>query len=175
MLNNETVFRDAYKLLCIFLADRAIFEMTPPNQQVYGGSRRSEEPLYRLRHQLVDDEINHTLINLAIYNRTHMELMKERFKRENPATVCGKLVEGTQEETTKDLLFREACNKIIHAKTFRATCKRDGIISEFSYESSQSEPMHHEFWFFGDHKKKWKAKLNILDFLRATTENFDLF
>lgn len=175
MLNSEIVFRDTYKLLCLFLADRAIFEMTPENQQVYGGSRRSEEPLYRLRHQLVDDEINHTLINLAICNRTHMELMKERYKRENPATVCGKLVEDTQEETTKDLLFREACNKIIHAKTFRATFKVDGTISEFSYESSQNEPMHHEFWLFGDYKTKWKAELNILDFLRATTENFDLY
>src|SRR6056297_1329529 len=114
MLNSEIVFRDTYRLLCLFMADKAIFEMTPQGQQVWGGSQRSEEPLFRLRHQFVEDEINHTLINLAICNRTHMELMDEQHGREHPASVCGKLIENTHEETVKDLTFREACNKIIH-------------------------------------------------------------
>ncbi|KEO50829.1 hypothetical protein DT23_18940 [Thioclava indica] len=32
MLNQDIVFRDTYWLLCIFLADKAIFDMTPEDQ-----------------------------------------------------------------------------------------------------------------------------------------------
>lgn len=173
MLNNEIVFRDTYRLLCLFMADKEIFELTPPCQQVWGGSKRSEEPLFRLRHQFVEDEINHTLINLAICNRTHMELKKEQHGREHPTSVCGKLIKNTDDGTVEDLTFREACNKIIHAKRFLTTFLKAGIVTDFLGEN---EPMHHELWLFGAYNlNEWKAELDVLEFLRATTDNFELF
>ncbi|SOH95632.1 hypothetical protein SAMN06273572_1141 [Monaibacterium marinum] len=173
MLNSEIVFRDTYRLLCLFMADKAIFGMTPQDQQVWGGSQCSKEPLFRLRHQFIEDEINHTLINLAICNRTHMELRKDQHGRKYPDSVCGKLIENPHEETFKDLSFREACNKIIHAERFLGTYMNSGTVTCLA---GQNEPMHHDLWLFGNFKKKeWKAELDVLEFLRATTDNFDLF
>lgn len=172
MLNSEIVFRDTYRLLCLYMADKAIFEMTPPDQQVWGGSQRSEEPLFRLRHHLIEDEINHTLINLAICNRTHMELKKERHGREYPDSVCGKLIENNDEDMAKDLTFREACNKIIHAKRISGTFMESGTVKGFSGENA---PMHHELWLSGNYNKKdWIAELDVFEFLRVTTDNFEL-
>jgi hypothetical protein len=173
MLNKEIVFRDAYRLLCVFMADKAIFDITPEAQQVWGGSRRSEEPLFRLHHQYMEDEINHTLINLAICNRTHMERRLKDHERPYPNRVCGKWTNdvGAQNEV-KNLSFREACNKIIHAEKFAATFLKDGTITRFFGET---EPMYHEMWLYGEHARtEWEVNLDVLDFLRATADNFEL-
>ncbi|WP_417274034.1 hypothetical protein [Celeribacter halophilus] len=173
MLNQDIVFRDTYRLLCIFMAEQAIFDITPEDQQVWGGSQSSEEPLFRLRHQFIEDEINHTLINLAICNRTHMEFKKEKHAREYPDHICGTLIRGVATGEDEPLTFREACNKIIHANTFLATFK---IAEEVKNVTDEVAPIHHEIWLLGDKfGKKWKAELDVLGFLRATTENFDLF
>lgn len=174
MLNKEIVFRDAYRLLCVFMADKAIFDITPEAQQVWGGSKRSEEPLFRLRHQYIEDEVNHTLINLAICNRTHMDRMLKEHEIAYPNAVCGKWTKNVGAKGGgEDLPFREACHKIIHAEKFAATFLKDGTITSFSGEM---EPMHHEMWLSGKHRKKeWKVDLDVLDFLRATADNFELF
>jgi hypothetical protein len=173
MLNREIVFKDAYRLFCLFMADKAIFDMTPEDQQVWGGSQRSEEPLFRLRHQYIEDEVNHTLINLAICNRTHMERMRERPEIDFSSAVCGKWIKDVDaEEGEENLSFREACNKIIHANKFAATFLKDDTVASFLGEM---EPMHHEIWLFGKYVGKyWKADLDVLAFLRATAENFKL-
>jgi hypothetical protein len=173
MLNSEIVFRDAYRLFCLFMADKAIYDMTPEDQQVWGGSQRSEEPLFRLRHHYIEDEVNHTIINLAICNRTHMERRKELHGVDYPSAVCGKLTKDVSAEGEEDLSLREACNKIIHAEQFAMTFLKDGTVASFLGEM---EPMHHEMWLSGEHNQRsWKAKLDVLAFLRATADNFELF
>ncbi|WP_144055862.1 hypothetical protein [Octadecabacter arcticus] len=173
MLNSEIVFRDAYRMFCIFMSDKAIFDMTPEDQQVWGGSQRSEEPLFRLRHQYIEDEVNHTLINLAICNRTHMERRKGLHGVDYPSAVCGKLTKDVGAEGEEDMSLREACNKIIHAEKLVATFLKDGTVSRFF--SGEMEPMHHEMWLFGEFfGKNWKAELDVLAFLRATADNFEL-
>ena len=168
------MFIDAYRLLCVFMADKAIFDMTLEDQQVFGGPRQSEEPLFRLHHQYMEDEINHTLINLAICNRTHMERRLKDHERHYPKRVCGKWTNGVgAQKEVKNLSFREACNKIIHAEKFAATFLKDGTITRFAGEM---ERMHHEMWLFGKYaEKEWKVDLDVFDFIRATADNFEFY
>jgi hypothetical protein len=76
-------------------------------------------------------------------------------------------------EGEEDMSLREACNKIIHAEKLVATFLKDGTVSRFF--SGEMEPMHHEMWLFGEfYGKNWKAELDVLAFLRATADNFEL-
>lgn len=175
MLNSEIVLRDTYKLLCVFMADKAIFDITPEPQRVWGGSQRSSEPLFRLRHQYIEDEVNHTLINLAICNRNHMDLRLENHKIEPSDRVCGKLFTNVDAgENVVKLTFREACHKVIHTKKASMTFIENDTVTEFM--GQENEPIHHELWLSGSYNKNnWKAELDVLEFLRATADNFDLF
>ncbi|MDA9019969.1 hypothetical protein N9H60_02190 [Flavimaricola sp.] len=156
------------------MADKAIFEITPEDQQLWGGSQTSVEPLFRLRHQLIEDEVNHTLINLAICNRTHMERRLKEHQIHFPSTTCGKWMKDVSNpDEIENLPFRESCNKIIHADKFAATFLKGDTVTVFSGEM---EPMHHEMRLSGKYSgKKWRADLNVLDFLRVTAKNFELF
>ena len=91
-----------------------------------------------------------------------------------PIAVCGKWTNdvGAQKEV-KNLSFREACNKIIHAEEFAATFLKDGTITRFAGEM---ERMHHEMWLFGKYaEKEWKVDLDVFDFIRATADNFEFY
>lgn len=173
MLNAEIVLKDAYRLLCVFMADKAIFDMTAKAQQVWGGSQRSDEPLFNLHQKFIEDEINHSLINLAICNRTHMEQMLNEHKFPFPPNVCGTLTKDVCEPATTDLSFRDACNKIIHADKFTATFLKDGKVTAFS---GTPEQLHHVVRLQGKLSgKEWKADLDVLEFLRLTSNHFDPF
>ena len=168
--NGEIILRDAYRLLCLIVAGKVIYDMTPEDQQVWGGSRPSEEVLFRLHHTFTDEEINHALINLAIFNRTHMDNEKQRHNIDYPDAVCGhNVVSGGETELT----FREACNKVIHAKQLSFTFLKEGVVTSFVNNNGPMHPMHHEVWLSGEQSKKdWFAKLDVLEFIRATTNNF---
>ncbi|WP_156024007.1 hypothetical protein [Thioclava indica] len=102
-----------------------------------------------------------------------MEFKEERHDREYPDHACGRLIKDVAIDSIEPLTFREACNKIIHANKFLATFIKSGEVKIFCNEM---EPMHHEMRLFGEHfGKEWRAELDVLAFLRATTENFDLF
>ena len=56
LLNEETVKREAFRLLCLLKSQKPIFEMTPDGQRVYGGSEVSSEPLFTLTQEFLEDE-----------------------------------------------------------------------------------------------------------------------
>ena len=173
--NGEIILRDAYRLLCLIVADKAIYDMTPEDQQVWGRSRPSEEVLFRLHHTFTDEEISHALINLAIFNRTHMDNEKQRHNIDYPDAVCGQLRKNVDSkfENWIALTFREACNKVIHAEQLSFTFLKEGVVASFVDNNGPMEPMHHEVWLSGEQSKKgWLAKLDVLKFIRATTNNF---
>ena len=113
-LNSGTVLRDAYRLLCVVMADRAIAEFA------------TKDNLVSLRSLFVEDELVHTVIQLAIMNRTQLDHMEElrcddsELSFETIETKCGELTENDGANSDKKCLtFREACNKIIHAEEIK--------------------------------------------------------
>ena len=56
LLSEETVKREAFRLLCLLKSQKPIFEMTPDGQRVYGGSEVSSEPLFTLTQEFLEDE-----------------------------------------------------------------------------------------------------------------------
>lgn len=169
MLNNETVLKDAHRLLCILKANTGIFQMTPKTEYRYGGSRPSAEPLFRLHHQFLDDEFNHLLISLAICNRSHMDWRSSEHGREYPEKDCGVLRKSVNETEEVPLTFRESCNKIIHAERINFIYSDSQNVSVASWV----QPIEETVVLFGTHfGKEWEARLEVLNFLRGTIVNF---
>ena len=177
MLNQQAVLKDAYYLLCIFMAGRTIFDITNACQRVHGGSEQSDEPLFTLYHNFNDDEINHTLIKLAIYNRKHMEFLyaHENIEEyEYPENPCGTLINDVEQNNVDcKLYFREACHKIIHAEKHEAVfIENEDIIKSPEYML----PMHHIIFLYGTRNGiNWKAELDVLQFIRETIKNINFW
>ena len=162
-LNPGTVLRDAYRLLCVIMADRAIAENVVDDT----------DSLVSLREQFVEDELVHTVIQLAVMNRTQMDHMNG--PRSDPSELsfrlvdrdCGLLTENAGADGGEVVLsFREACNKIIHAKH---------IVIETDDSGDWAFPvLPHTVILRGTKNRgAWEAQLNVPDFLRGTVENFD--
>ena len=89
-LNSSSVLRDAYRLLCVVAADRSIATM----------ATSMRDPLAQLRARFVEDELVHTLISLAVMNRTQDDHMSG--PRNDPAELsfrhvsqtCGVLIDN---------------------------------------------------------------------------------
>jgi len=172
MLNSEIVLRDAYRLLCVFLAEQPLYDLTSESEKVWGGAKTSKEQLFLMRCEFGNDEVTHGLINLAICNRTNMEWKKKQHERDWPEKDCGLLTKNLKSPNdVVSLTFREACNKIVHADEVVATYVKDGKTRAFHGEM---EPMGPEIWLLGQYgQNEWTAKLNVLQFLKATYDNFD--
>lgn len=162
-LNSGTVLRDAYRLLCVIMADRAIAETAVDDF----------DSLVSLREQFVEDELVHTVIQLAVMNRTQMDHMSG--PRSDPSELSFRPVERTCGMLTEDALadggeislsFREACNKIIHA---------EHIVVETDDTGDGAFPaLPHTVILRGTkNRNAWQALLNVPEFLRGTVENFD--
>ena len=163
-LDHETVLRDAYRLLCLVMADRAIADIN------------DKENLSSLHVRFANYELLHTVIQLAVMNRIQLdnmcplrsdpsELSYDSIERE-----CGKLIEDIDANSEeKCLTFREACNKIIHAKKIEVTPDENGdrvfpgrgstLILRGTKKEKKDE-------------KAWQVNLDILEFLCGTFENF---
>lgn len=161
-LNSATVLRDAYRLIGLALSDSCIAREC----------RDLNDPLFRLREQFVEDELIHLLIGTAVANRLRDDQMRDL--RNNPDELgflavpgnCGSLQPDVLDEAIILLTLREACNKVIHAIQITA------------------EPQHLVGAAF-DHLpvvlvlrgtqngRAWQAHLDLLEFVRATVENFD--
>ena len=160
-LNPDTVLRDAYKLLCVVMADRAItgFDGT--------------DNLVSLRNHFAEDELLHTVIQLAIMNRKQLDNMKEL--RSDPSELsfgsverkCGELTENDGPNSDKKCLtFREACNKIIHAEKIKVIPDENGDSVFPGRESTL-------ILCGTKDQNPWQANLVILEFLRGTFNNFN--
>ena len=159
-LNSDIVLRDAYRLLCVVMADRAIAEFARTDN------------LVSLRQQFVEDELVHTVIQLAVMNRTRLDDMNKL--RSDPCErkfdpierKCGELTKNVGANGGKEcLMFREACNKIIHVKKIKVIPDENG--------DRPFQVLGRTVILRGTKNgNKWQADLNILEFLRGTFENF---
>ncbi|WP_374307390.1 hypothetical protein [Dongia sp.] len=161
-LNSATVLRDAYRLIGLALADSCIAREC----------QNLDDPLFRLREQFLEDELIHLLIGTAVANRLHDDHMWDL--RNDPDELgflpvvrdCGSLQPDILEEAVIPLGFREACNKVIHAIQITAEPQQmDGAAFDhlpvvLVLRGTQNG-------------RGWQAHLNLLEFIRATSENFD--
>lgn len=108
-------------------------------------------------------EVSRILIELAVQIRNKLDLndsIYEGFKY-NPTTVTGELEIKRTDGTINniDLTFREACNKIIHAKHINFDLLNAKSIKDYDH-------MNSVIYLYGDLKScDWKAKLEIVKFI----------
>lgn len=162
-INSATVLRDAYRLLCLVMAEERIAKL----------SDSERDPLAELRDQFVEDELVHLLISTAIMNRAQDDHMSgprhdaAELSFAPPEHECGSLVNNVEEASKAGvpLNFREACNKIIHA---------DHITAEIEQiEDAAYEILPLALVLRGRHgKNAWQASLNVPEYVRGTFKNF---
>jgi hypothetical protein len=157
---DEHSFRlDLYRLLSCFYAST---EFSKCRGQL------KLESVAILGNEFEEYEIARLLVNISAKIRMIQDREKEYFKK--LIGVCGKLTPDLSTPNKKEnLSFREACNKIIHAKHFKFDVKNVKV-RDSDYSSSQPalRPFIHLYGEKYDDKKKcllnWKASLNVVDF-----------
>ena len=164
-LNSEIVLRDAYRLLCVIMADEEIARLSDSEQDF----------LSQVRDQFVEDELIHLLIGTAVMNRAQDDHMggprkdKTELSFEQLTHCCGRLIDDVSNEKSKevDLSLREACNKIIHAE--HITAETEPI------EGTAFHVLPRAIILRGRQgRKAWQAILNVPNYVRATVANFEL-
>jgi hypothetical protein len=161
-LNAATVLHDLYRLLCTVASERRLLRVI----------KRRDDPLLSLRGRFAEDEIVHLLVQTAVMNRLQLDHLVELRKGDSPALppiedyVCGSINEDVAEkDEMKDLTFREACNKIVHAK--QIAVERDAPSRDVF------DRMPEGLILRGTRNvKAWQAHLSIYDYIRASTLNF---
>jgi hypothetical protein len=150
-VGHEAFFLDVYRLLSHCVASREIAALASPS------SRRG------LPIGPEKAEISRLLINIASYYRIkgddgswmHGEWLDDNYQG------VGSLVEDTTapEKATR-LDFREACNKVIHAKKVHF----DGGVNE----STKRQYVNPIIYLYGDKGgKSWRATLDVVEFCKA--------
>ena len=152
LLNGDEVLRVIYRLLTIVRADA----------QFCGPDEDSCNPLNGLRAAFMEDELVHGLISSAVYNRIHMEHMRDIIGGPEEK-ICGYMKTNWEEETVRDLTFRETCNKIIHAMH---------IVFEAAGDPKYY-PVSDIFILRGNlNGQPWQARVDLEKYARATVLNF---
>ena len=159
-LNSAVALRDVYRLLAQVLAD----------VQIAREANDGDDPLAKLRERFVEEEIVHLLIGTAVINRARLDHMAQ--VRSDPGTgllpvdhECGSFQPDITADNEVALSFREACNKIIHAK--HITCEPTG-------DEDDAFPSLQSVWTLrGNHRDSaWQAHLFLPDYVRASVINF---
>lgn len=150
-LNSGLVLRDAYRLLSLMLSDPALLAMVVNH----------DDELQTLRDWFIEDEFVHGLVSIAISNRIQLDHLQGHG---GPADeTCGTFQPDIATEQTIELLFREACNKIIHAKHIVA-------VREVEQDNS---PLTTNVVLRGKKgEKAWEATLDLVSYVRSTVQNF---
>lgn len=150
-LGHEAFWLDQYRLLSHVLASKSIAALEGPR-----GPRGLK--VYE------KTEISRLLINIATYYRVKYDdgswehapwLHDEEYKG------VGSLIDDlNQPETSRQLDFREACNKIIHAKRVHF----DGDLDPMT----KSEYLNPVVYLYGyKSQQPWKATVDIITFCKA--------
>jgi hypothetical protein len=101
------------------------------------------------------------LISIAIRLRIIDDMFqKEKEKYEVPFDVIGSLVEG---DKSSELIFRNACNKIIHAMNFQPSVKQESDTRNGVKTFSYFEPLIKLSGI--KENKEWKAEIDLQKFL----------
>jgi hypothetical protein len=147
--NTDTAMLELYRLLTIFLASKSIAELRTGHGESFDAISHVES--------LGDDEITRILLAVAITAR----VIDDRDGRilDLVAGPCGKLVTfADDEEIFTQLSLREACNKIIHAQK---------VHFDVSKTKDDQPYLNPSIYLYGTlHKKKWKAILDVVAFIK---------
>lgn len=159
-LKADIVNRDLNRLLSVFMLMKRFADLL--NEEY--ASQKDKDPLSRLHTGFTEDEIVHLLISTAIYNRTQLDHLQEMHDDPEEITFepvegsCGTLYPNIDDADSKELNLRDACNKIIHAKRiYIDESKKMNLFVHGTYKS-----------------KKWKAILDIPNYVRLSFLNFDI-
>lgn len=149
--NISNVLLDIYRLLTIFMASRPIAELDdlPPH---WGADALQEFGEFER------DEVTRILLTVAITVRV-IDDREDRIM-DMLSDYCGLLTPDTKAPFQTDgLNIRDACNKIVHAKTI-----------EFDWVTLPNgrQCLERSIYLSGtDHKKSgWRADLNVVKFAR---------
>lgn len=153
-IGHEAFFLDVYRLLCYSLASRAIAELED------GSSQR---PLSSFVMADEQSEISRLLLHIAVYYRVKYDdgSWEHGFWLHKNFQGVGSLAEDISTQAPSvPLDFREACNKIIHAKRVHF----DSAV----HEKTGVGYLNPVVYLYGSKgAKDWKATLDITHFCRA--------
>jgi hypothetical protein len=149
--NISNVLLDIYRLLTIFMASRPIAELDDL------APHRGADALQEFG-EFEHDEVTRILLTVAITVRVIDD--REDKIMDMLADYCGLLTPDIKAPLQTDgLNIRDACNKIVHAKTI-----------EFDWVALPNGRQYLERSIFlsgADHKKRnWRANLNVVKFAR---------
>jgi hypothetical protein len=152
-IDPNAYFLEIYRLLCHVLASAAISE-------VQRGFRRN---LFNTAFQR--SEISRLLIHVATYYRVkyddgsweHAPWLHEQYEG------VGVLVDDVEQpDASRSLAFREACNKVIHAKRVNF----DGSPDSEESIGALNATVH----LYGERLgRQWKAQIDLVEFCRAAS------
>lgn len=147
---------DLWRLLTIFLADRAFATLTEPEFHADGYA----QPLMSLQSEFEEDEITRILIGTAITLR----VLDDRDGLLNSDMYCGTLeINGGNTPLT----LREACNKIVHATKVNFDLERldGGPIEQLGMSPPYLTP---NIYFYGSLRgADWRATLDVIAYVHA--------
>jgi hypothetical protein len=153
-IGHEAFFLDVYRLLCHVLA-------SPAFASLEDGS--SQRPLSTFVTVHEKTEISRLLVSVAAYYRVKYDdgNWEHGFWLHKSFQGVGELTEDLQSPSNVvQLDFKEACNKIIHAK-------RVHFDAEVNPET-KAEHLTPKVHLYGTKGKfQWKATLNVVEFCRA--------
>lgn len=146
---------DLYRLLNQFIASRRLSEMCADDPYL-------NHAMYALDH-FFEIEATRILLSSAVIARV---IDDRDGDLKNYDTTCGKLIKNLDNPNdVVDLNLREACNKIIHAKTI----KYDVEVERHGYDQRLFNPY---MYYYGSlNGKNWKAILNVVDYVKNYTDN----
>lgn len=150
-IESQRLSLDIYQLTCIFASSKTLWKLQGGGDggTVWGWNKESFEL----------SEVSRLLISIAASCRNIMDsfgISKEVTGLDS--VPCGILYPNLeQKKVKKDLLFREACNKIIHATGInfdlsKAHNIKTGYLNPFVYLYGELQG------------KKWKVKLDVYHF-----------
>ena len=146
--NTGNTIIELHRLLAIFLSSRSFAELC----ENYPGE--GFDPVYRIQ-EVETDEITRILLNLAVTARVVDDRLNRAF--EVLGSDCGTLQKDIESLETDTLEIREACNKIIHAKTVRFDVE----------ELNVQRYLNPIIYLYGSiQDKQWRAQLDVIKFCK---------
>ncbi len=161
-LSVETIKRLCFDLLCMFKASQPLIKSAFEDEEFQPGS------LLDLYEQLVFPALSEKLLQLAIMFRAFDDQMKDSKKRDEYQKCMETINHGKDYVGVlnggEPFTLREACNKILHARTIRPLYER---LDQSGLKSRQS--LWHltgEIELIGKHQSRdWSANIHLCPML----------
>lgn len=153
---------DLYRLLCYFAASRVVNDLS----KNYPSNSFNKF----LRFEYEKSEISRIILNLAVLARNELDNNNESDYLLNCDSInsVGFLYTEKDYSVSKNLNFREACNKIIHCNFINWDLENAKSINDY-------EGLNPYIYLYGDYKgKEWRVLINIYDFIDKYTELIQL-